>query len=97
MYAEIKFNNGNGALLCNGCSVIIAYGFDHEDRLHFCDSCTEVYSKKDEVFQNVFRKQKKVLEESVKPELHNSKICCEGGYLTAGCFHDNCAGPIEAK
>ena len=38
-YAEVKFNNGNGALLCNTCSVILAYGFDHEDKEHYCKSC----------------------------------------------------------
>lgn len=38
-FAEVKFNGGQGALLCNGCSVIIATGFDHEDKLHFCEKC----------------------------------------------------------
>ena len=37
--ALIKFNNGNGALLCNGCRIIIAYGFDHKDEEHFCKEC----------------------------------------------------------
>lgn len=41
-YSIIKFNNGNGALLCNGCSIIIDYGFKHEDRLHFCKECADV-------------------------------------------------------
>ena len=35
----VKFINGNGALLCNGCHVIIAYGFDHEDKEHYCSEC----------------------------------------------------------
>lgn len=35
----IKYNSGEGALLCNGCKVIITEGFDHEDRLHYCDDC----------------------------------------------------------
>ena len=37
--ANVKFNNGNGALLCNGCRFILAYGFDHEDKEHFCEVC----------------------------------------------------------
>ena len=37
--AEVKFNNGMGALLCNRCSIIIEYGFDHEDKFHFCEKC----------------------------------------------------------
>ena len=37
--AIIKFNNGNGALLCNKCRVIIATGFDHEDKEHYCKEC----------------------------------------------------------
>ena len=39
--AQVKFNAGRGALLCNGCSVIIAYGTQHEDRKHYCDKCKE--------------------------------------------------------
>lgn len=37
--AIIKFNNGNGALLCNDCHTIIAYGFDHKDQIHLCGAC----------------------------------------------------------
>lgn len=37
--ADVKFNNGNGALLCNGCSIILAIGHTHEDKLHYCDEC----------------------------------------------------------
>lgn len=25
------------------------------------------------------------------------KVCCEGGPVTAGCYHDNCTGPKEVK
>lgn len=39
--AIVKFNGGKGALLCNKCSVIIAYGFDHKDEEHFCAECRE--------------------------------------------------------
>ena len=37
--AIVKFNAGNGALLCNGCEIVIATGFEHEDREHFCAKC----------------------------------------------------------
>lgn len=37
--AKVKFNNGYGALLCNECSIIIAEGFEHEDRVHLCPTC----------------------------------------------------------
>lgn len=39
--AKVKFNNGNGALLCNECSTIIAEGWEHEDRTHLCEECKE--------------------------------------------------------
>jgi len=35
----IKFDGGQGALLCNRCKVILRSGFDHEDREHYCDDC----------------------------------------------------------
>lgn len=35
--AIVKFNGGNGALICNKCHVIIKLGLDHEDKKHFCD------------------------------------------------------------
>jgi len=38
-HADVRFNNGNGALLCNTCKRIIAYGHDHEDKEHYCESC----------------------------------------------------------
>jgi len=38
-HAMIKFNNGKGALLCNGCHGIIAYGFNHDDKEHYCEPC----------------------------------------------------------
>ena len=38
--AIFKFNNGNGALLCNRCDVIIDVGnHEREDKLHFCEKC----------------------------------------------------------
>jgi len=38
-HADVKWNNGEGALLCNGCGVVLATGFDHEDREHYCSLC----------------------------------------------------------
>ena len=35
--AIVKFNNGNGALLCNRCRKILAEGFRHTDLEHYCD------------------------------------------------------------
>jgi hypothetical protein len=40
-HAIIKFNNGNGALLCNECHTIIALGTNHIDKEHFCPSCID--------------------------------------------------------
>lgn len=40
--AVVKFNNGNGALLCNRCRVIIATGSDHQDVEHYCDECGRI-------------------------------------------------------
>ena len=40
--AQVKFNGGDGALLCDGCDVIIAYGFEHEDRKHYCNECKDI-------------------------------------------------------
>ena len=37
--ADVRFNGGAGALLCNVCRVILAEGFDHEDVEHLCESC----------------------------------------------------------
>lgn len=37
--AVVKFNNGNGALLCNKCRYIISYSFNHEDKKHYCERC----------------------------------------------------------
>ncbi len=35
--ATVKLNGGMGALLCSNCRTIIAYGFSHEDRAHYCE------------------------------------------------------------
>ena len=40
MKAKIKFNGGKGALLCNGCDVILELGTDHDkNKEHFCFKC----------------------------------------------------------
>lgn len=38
-HAIVKFNGGTGALLCNGCRVILAYGLRHKDVEHYCKDC----------------------------------------------------------
>ena len=43
--AIVKYNNGNGALLCNYCHAIIAYGYDHEDKIYVCEVCKELDRK----------------------------------------------------
>ena len=55
--AIIKFNGGNLAILCSGCSVIIKIGVDFtQEEMEFalkdkhlepqyCDKCKEPYSK----------------------------------------------------
>jgi hypothetical protein len=38
--AVVKFDNGFGALLCNGCSKVVKTGFDHPDVASYCcDAC----------------------------------------------------------
>jgi len=65
-YANVKFNNGDGALLCNACRVIIAYGHDHEDRLHFCESCSDIFIENPGYFYHKFRIMKSQKEEADK-------------------------------
>ena len=38
--ADVRFNGGAGALLCNSCQIIVEYGWDHEDEEHYCESCS---------------------------------------------------------
>jgi hypothetical protein len=40
--AIVKFNDGNGALLCNRCHTIIANGIRHKDVEHYCDECEKL-------------------------------------------------------
>lgn len=38
--AIVKYNGGKGALLCNGCRIIIASGFKHDrTKRHYCHNC----------------------------------------------------------
>ncbi|HZQ14062.1 MAG TPA: hypothetical protein VFB31_14755 [Pseudolabrys sp.] len=37
--AVVKFNGGNGALLCNACGIIVRDGIWHDDVEHYCDDC----------------------------------------------------------
>jgi hypothetical protein len=43
--AEVKFNGGAGALLCNWCRTIISRGFDHDDKQHWCGKCQKTQSE----------------------------------------------------
>lgn len=48
--AIIKHNNGQGAVLCNTCGVIIKTGFDHSDAHHFCDmKCLKEFKEDEDV------------------------------------------------
>lgn len=47
--AIIKLNGGRGALLCNGCNVILSYGMDHNTKTeHYCGECYRIRGKDDE-------------------------------------------------
>ena len=49
----VKFDNGDGALLCNECGTIIAKGFNHIDKRHFCnDLCRNVYDERMHTLHN---------------------------------------------
>jgi hypothetical protein len=42
--AILKLNGGRGALLCNGCDVILSYGSDHNTETeHYCGECYNDY------------------------------------------------------
>ncbi len=45
--AIIKFNNGKGALLCNSCRRILAFGLEHDNREHFCQEYSLVCRAED--------------------------------------------------
>lgn len=40
-FADVRYNGGAGALLCSICKVVLAAGFEHEDKEHFCQACKE--------------------------------------------------------
>lgn len=44
-HAQVKFNGGTGALLCNQCRIILAYGFRHKDVEHYCKDCERKSNK----------------------------------------------------
>ena len=44
--AILKLNGGRGALLCNGCDVILSYGSDHNTETeHYCGECCKDYRR----------------------------------------------------
>ena len=54
MLKKVKFNGGEGALLCNECSVILATGTEHTDCVHLCKDCYEAF-KADYEFCSSYR------------------------------------------
>ena len=38
----IKWNNGNLAILCNHCSIIIWYGDENKHKEHICSECKKL-------------------------------------------------------
>jgi hypothetical protein len=44
-HAIVKFNGGTGALLCNQCRIILAYGLRHKDVEHYCKDCEKESNK----------------------------------------------------
>lgn len=58
VFADVRFNSGRGALLCNRCNVILKEGFEHTDISHFCDEC---FPNKDEwILQEYMRVKRDV-------------------------------------
>lgn len=45
-FADVRWNGGEGALLCTHCKRILAYGFDHEDKEVICEDCFEQFGRK---------------------------------------------------
>jgi hypothetical protein len=39
---ELKFNHGQGALLCPRCRVIVAWGWEHAGKAYDCTNCEDV-------------------------------------------------------
>jgi len=71
--AEVKFNNGRGACLCNGCSYILSYGTDHSDMERYCADC---YNKLADAMREIAAysdndvdpfKMRKIAREALKP------------------------------
>lgn len=51
-----KFNNGNGAMLCNICRTIISIG--RATNVLLCDRCHDERFKTDEEFKAIIKKKK---------------------------------------
>jgi len=64
-----KFNNGNGALLCNRCGIIVATGSEHEDIEHYCRECKSFAGKRivaspDAFPQSVIDRLQKIIDDN---------------------------------
>jgi hypothetical protein len=82
--AQVKFNGGRGALLCDGCDVIISYGFQHEDRKHYCEKCMECEHKYD---HKSYELERQVMNERIK-ELAERAGLEFGSYDRYGLFDE---------
>jgi hypothetical protein len=51
-----KFNNGNGAMLCNICRTIISIG--KATNVLLCDKCNNERFKTDEEFKAIIKKKR---------------------------------------
>ena len=79
-HAEVKFNGGTGACLCNRCSVILSYGVHHEDVDRYCGEC---YNKLADAFETYYNDREMMAKhgengyEWVNKNLPWSKIQCD--------------------
>ena len=48
--AIVKYNGGEGALLCNGCLLVLNTGCQHEDKEYYCPQCEASREMKDHEF-----------------------------------------------
>ncbi len=63
-----KFNNGRGAMLCNGCRTIISIGSKTEEL--FCDKCKQ----KNHIIKIMEEDEAiKLYEEQIEKEVHQNR------------------------
>ena len=52
--AEIQFNDGKEARVCNSCGYILSYGVEHADVEAYCGACYSSLNKK--VNKSIYKK-----------------------------------------